>query len=148
MVCFGVSLIVDEDVDALCDLEDVDLSGQPATTTLFFDANAGQEAPKLMNGRTIDKYAQLVMTFSKNKGGQSMNQPDLVAYDSKTWSEVERYHTATNTSAPVIIPIFTYDYYDVSYDLTGKKWKYKDKVELEKSNSAFVFEKFVLWNTW
>ena len=105
---------------ALCDLEDVDLSGQPATTTLYFDANAGQEAPKLMQGRSIDKHAQLVMTFSKSKGGgNNIQKPDLVAYDSKTWSELERYHSDANTSAPVTIPIFTYDYYDVSYDLTG-----------------------------
>lgn len=123
---------------ALCDFEDVDLSGQPATTTLFFDANAGQEAPKLMRGRVIDKYAQLVMTFSKNKGqGQNFQQPELVAYDSKTWKELERYHTASSTSAPVIIPIFTYDYYDVNYDLTEMPLDQECRLHLEAANSTY-----------
>ncbi|MBO4827709.1 MAG: hypothetical protein J5506_10855 [Prevotella sp.] len=132
---------------ALCDLEDVDLSAQPATTTIFYAKDGGQDGGKLMKGRLIDQYAELVMTFSKTKTTTaSIQQPVLVAYDSSTWDEVQRFQSLATSADVVSIPIFTFDYYDVKYDLCDLELDKECVMHLQTSNGTYeklpMFQRF------
>ena len=122
----------------LCDLEDVDLAGQPATTTIYYYADGGQEGGKLMNGRPIDKYAQLVMTFSKEKGTtQNMQIPELQAYDAESWDEVQTFQSQAEGNSVVVIPVFTYDYYDVKFDLCELELNRECRLHLQTGNGTY-----------
>ncbi len=133
---------------ALFSLEEYDLSGHAATDEVTFSADGCQQDPKIFKGELIDKYGELVLTFSTPRNGQqALSFPDLTAYDVDNNNAVVQSFRPRDNSSFVRMSKFERDYYDVSYDLTeltpDKKCRLKLTAEDKVYDKLPYFSRFV-----
>ena len=111
------AIIIRNGVDhRLCSIDAVDLGGRVEADTISYMEDLGNDYPKLLNNKVIERYAQFETSFSIPKGGIA---PDcqLIATDIATSIGKE----ATEQTAEVVrsseFTSFTYDYYFVRFNL-------------------------------
>ena len=111
------AIIIRQGVDhRLCSIDAVDLGGRVEADTISYMEDLGNDYPKLLNNKVIERYAQFETSFSIPKGSTA---PDcqLFATDIATNTAKE----ATEQTAEVVraseFTSFTYDYYFVRFNL-------------------------------
>ena len=133
---------------ALFSLEEYDLTGRAVTDEVTFSADGCQEDPKIFKGDLIDKYGELVLTFSTPKGGDTpINFPDLSAFDVDNNNSLLQTFQPRDKSSFVRMSKFERDYYDVSYDLTELEPDTKCRLKLTAEDKVYdqlpYFSRFV-----
>ena len=109
---------------ALVTLKEYDLTGRALTDEVSFSADGCQNGLKIFKGVPIQKYGELLVTFSTAKNGARAlrramaNAPELKVYAVNNNNALLQTITPQDGSTSVSFSKFERDYYDVGYDLT------------------------------
>ena len=108
---------------ALVTLQEYDLTGRAVTDEIKFSSDGCQDGPKLFKGSPIEKYGDMVLTFSTPKAGQKAlrraiaNAPEMKIYKVSNGELLHTYQPKDD-AVGISIPTFERDYFNVAYDLT------------------------------
>ena len=109
---------------ALVTLEEYNLTGRAITDQVKFSSDGCQDGLKLFKGNLIDKYGELLLTFSTPKNGaQALRRtmadtPELKVYDVDNNNTLLQTIQPQTSSSGISLSKFERDYYEVGYDLT------------------------------
>lgn len=109
---------------ALVTLEEYNLTGRAITDQIKFSSDGCQDGLKLFKGNLIDKYGELLLTFSTPKNGaQALRRtmadtPELKVYDVDNNNTLLQTIQPQTSSSGISLSKFERDYYEVGYDLT------------------------------
>ena len=111
------AIIVRQGVDhRLCSIDAVDLSGRIEADTISYMEDLGNDFPKLLNNKIIERYAQFETSFSIAKGGTA---PDCQLFATDIATAIAKESTEKNTEVVRASEFtsFLYDYYFVRFNL-------------------------------
>lgn len=101
---------------ALCTIDPIDLAGIVQADTLIYMEDAGQQYPKLLDNRPVERFAKMQVAFSRPQGA---SVPDCTLF--ATDLDTHAIHEATDKEVTTILASeyksFTYDYYYVDFNL-------------------------------
>lgn len=109
---------------ALVTLEEYNLTGRAITDQVRFSSDGCQEGLKLFKGNLIEKYGELLLTFSTAKNGAKAlrramaSTPELKVYDVDNGNALLQTIQPQVGASGVSLSKFERDYYEVGYDLT------------------------------
>lgn len=111
------AIIVRNGVDhRLCSVDAVDLSQRVEADTISYMDDLGNDFPKLLNNRIIERYSEFEASFSTQKGSTA---PNCQLFATNIATGIDR--EATEQTAEVIraseFTSFNYDYYFVRFNL-------------------------------
>jgi hypothetical protein len=113
------TIIVRNGVDhTLCTIDPVDLSLWVKTDTVNYLEDCGQNYPKLLNNKPIERYARLQVSFSRPKGSD-LPESQLFCTDTESHKVYEAKNKNLRVIDARIYKTFSYDYYYVDFDLVG-----------------------------
>lgn len=111
------TIIVRNGVDhVLCSIDEIDLSTWLAVDTVHYAEDCGQNYPKLLNNKSVERYAKLRLAFSKPKGDKT-NDCRLVATDIDTHIDYEATDKELRVLSSDVYKSFTYDYIYADFNL-------------------------------
>ena len=111
------AVIVRNNVDhRLCTIDDVDISGKVEADTLSYMEDCGNDFPKLLDNKVVERYAQLEVSFSRPKGNDAPTC-ELTATDVATQSSKEVTDQTVTVVRAAEFTSFTYDYFYVRFNL-------------------------------
>lgn len=138
---------------ALVTLEEYNLTGRAVTDKVRFANDGCQDGLKLFKGNLIEKYGELLLTFSTAKNGAQAlrramaNTPELKVYDVDDNNKLLQTIQPQTSSSGVSLSKFERDYYDVSYDLTEMTADKTCRLKLIAGNKTYdklpYFNRFV-----
>ena len=103
------AVIVRNNVDhRLCTIDDVDISGKVEADTLSYMEDCGNDFPKLLDNKVVERYAQLEVSFSRPKGN-SAPTCELTATDVATQIGKEVTDQTVTVVRAAEFTSFTYD---------------------------------------
>lgn len=111
------AIIVRGGVDhRLCSIDAVDLGGKIEADTISYMEDLGNDFPKLLNNKVIERYAQFETSFSIAKGGTA---PDCQFFATDIATAIAKESTEKNTEVVRASEFtsFSYDYYFVRFNL-------------------------------
>lgn len=101
----------------LCSEEINDLGGYVQTDTLFYSESCGHNYPKMLNNKTVERFAQAEMVYSL--GANTISDCTLNCVEEKSGA----VHVATPISTEIIrttdFPSFSRNYYFQRFNLVG-----------------------------
>ena len=113
------TVIVRNGVDhVLCTIDPVDLSLWVEADTVNYMEDCGQDYPKLLNNKPIERYAKLQVSYSRPKGAGDLDSK-LICTDIDSHLSYEATEKSMKVLDTTTYPSFTYDYYYVDFDLIG-----------------------------
>ncbi len=113
------TVIVRNGVDhVLCTIDPVDLSLWVEADTVNYMEDCGQDYPKLLNNKPIERYAKLQVSYSRPKGAGALDSK-LICTDLDSHLSYEATEKSMKVLDTTTYPSFTYDYYYVDFDLIG-----------------------------
>lgn len=137
------AIVVRNGVDhRLCTIEEMELTGRTAVDTITYLEDCGHPFPKLLDNKTIDRYAKMEITFSIPKGG-------VTPVSRLTCTEVDSKQMRETTQDEVIVvsandfTSFSRDYYFVRYDLLNAIHK-GDVVRMNLTAGDLSYDQFPL----
>lgn len=101
---------------ALCTIDPIDLTGIVQADTLIYMEDAGQQYPKLLDNKTVDRFAKFQVAFSRPQGS-SVPECTLFATDIDSHTLREATDKQMTAILATRYPTFTYDYYYVDFNL-------------------------------
>lgn len=128
---------------ALCTLEEYNMTGRAVTDAVSFSADGCQDGLKMYKGNLIEKYGELLLTFSTPKAGMqalrhaAANAPELKVYDVDDNNKLLHTFQAQDGASLVSFAKFERDYYDVSYDLTDLTLDKTCRLKLVAGNKVY-----------
>ncbi len=128
---------------ALVTLEEYDLNGRALTDEVPFSADGCQDGLKIFKGRPIDKYGEVLITFSTPKNGARAlrramaNAPELKVYDVDNNNALLQTIYPKDGSTSVSFSKFERDYYDVGYDITDLALDKQCRLKLVSGNKVY-----------
>ena len=100
----------------LCTIEEMELTGRTAVDTITYIEDGGHSFPKLLDNKTIDRFAQMEITFSRPKDGQSpSSRLTCTVMGSEQVREAKEEETIVVSAND--FTSFSRDYYFVRYNL-------------------------------
>ena len=100
----------------LCSIDDVDLSMKVEADTVYYQEDCGQNYPKLLNNKSVERYAKMRLAFSRPKGDPTTDCT-LTATNLADKSVREARNKETLVLSSSVYKSFTYDYFFVDFDL-------------------------------
>lgn len=128
---------------ALVTLEEYNLTGCAVTDEVRFSSDGCQDGLKLFKGSPIDKYGELLLTFSTPKGGpQTLRRamastPELKVYDVDGGDALLQTIPPQVGATGVSLSKFERDYYEVGYDLTDLTADKKCRLKLQADDKTY-----------
>ena len=111
------TIIVRNGLDhVMCSIDEVDLSSKVQADTVHYQEDCGQDYPKLLNNKPIDRYAKLRFAFSRPKGDNT-EDCSLVFTNLADNSTHEAHDKAISVLSSNVYKSFTYDYFFVDFNL-------------------------------
>lgn len=121
---------------AVMTLDEDNISGKGATDMVTFTDNGGNDYPKLLDNKPIEKFAQLEVAFSAPPGSGG-TQCKLTVKEEE--SQASQEATAAETNVVTGFG-FTRDYYFARYDMT--KLPRNQQCNLTLSTPSFTYKQF------
>ena len=100
----------------LCSIDEIDLAAKIEADTVHYQEDCGQKYPKLLNNKSIERYAKLRLAFSRPKG-DTTEDCTLTATDLEDKSVREATEKETLILSSKVYKSFNYDYFFVDFDL-------------------------------
>lgn len=115
-------------------VDSLDLNSRTSSSSiLFFEDGGYQKTPKLLNGKPVEKYAEIGFSYSRSKSKQAVS-PKLTFVEKDGGATL----TATTTTGSTLdgndYPCFSRSYFEQRWSLVGilpkKDVEYKPKLDL------------------
>ena len=100
----------------LCSIDEIDLAAKIEADTVHYQEDCGQKYPKLLDNKSIERYAKLRLAFSRPKG-DTTEDCTLMATNLEDKSVREATQKETLVLSSSVYKSFTSDYFYVDFNL-------------------------------
>ncbi|MBQ5972003.1 MAG: hypothetical protein IJL45_06335 [Prevotella sp.] len=100
----------------LCSVDEIDLSAWLPVDTIHYAEDCGQNYPKLLDNKPIDRFAKLRVAFSRPKGDATVDC-NLTVIDLETHAKHDAPNKELQVLSANVYKSFTYDYVYADFDL-------------------------------
>lgn len=133
------AIIVRNGIDhRLCTIDAVDLSGRIEADTISYMDDCGNDFPKLLDNKVVERYAQFEASFSRPKGSGAAPASELFATNIETGTTTQALNPTLEVVSASTFTSFDYDYYFARFDLNDVIEKGTTaKIKLKVGNSEY-----------
>ncbi len=124
----------------LVSIDEVNLSGKIASDKVIFMDNGGNDYPKLLDNKSIEKLAQFEVVFSSPKG-QSHPECKMVVTEVNSKVTHEAEAVETRIISALEFTQFTRDYFFVRYDMSAAM-PYNVECRVALSTGTATYDRF------